>query len=101
MPTTIYLSKVNQLEGLDMRAQTFKLETLVRVFWHDTRLAYGDTATIGPPAPAPRPTDRAPIAPLSTQPPSRPLVHRPRVHPARRTGQHQLWSRAWQRYLEA
>ena len=56
---------MNQLEQLDMRAQTFKLETVARVFWYDSRLAYGATLRLDRTACSPSP-HRATIVQLST-----------------------------------
>ena len=39
---------MRELEGLDMKTQTFQLETLVRVFWYDYRLEYGATISTVP-----------------------------------------------------
>ena len=98
------IHQVRELEGLDMKTQTFQLETLVRVFWYDYRLEYGATISTVPEfrvqsllEPGYRqtgPTSRSqgvhqycPPDPCSLSPalppPSPPL--RSRVHPTRRS----------------
>ena len=73
---------MRELEGLDMKTQTFQLETLVRVFWYDYRLEYGATKAVSTISTVPQTPVHSP--PLYYYHHPSPLS-RSRVHPTRRS----------------